>query len=69
MDLNQLLHAHQLAAMSEARAVTRAESSAHAEDVTALAVRIRTLRAGGGVDVSAEAPFVQGEPVTDYFAR
>lgn len=69
MDLNQLLHAHQLAVMSEARAVTRVETSVHAEHVTALAMRIRTLRAGAGADVSAEPPFVQGEPIVDYFAR
>lgn len=68
MDMNQLLCAHQLAAMGEASALRRADRSAHAEDVAALAARIRIMRADSGVDISG-APFVLGEPVADYFER
>lgn len=60
MDLNQLLHAHQIAAMGEARAPDRARRAAYADDVTQFAVRIRRLREDGGADVRG-APFVVGE--------
>ncbi|HSF12236.1 MAG TPA: hypothetical protein VLA50_04620 [Erythrobacter sp.] len=66
--MNQLLSAHQLAVVAEAEADSRAARATHGEDITALAVRIRSLRAGSGADVSG-APFIVGEPVADYFER
>jgi hypothetical protein len=68
MDMNQLLTAHQLAVVAEADADTRAARTVHGDAITALAVRIRSLRAGSGVDVSG-APFIVGEPEADYFER
>jgi hypothetical protein len=68
MDLNQLLHAHQIAKVDLARAETRAERDGHADTLSALATRIRTIREDGGADVEA-APFVVGEPLADYFDR
>jgi hypothetical protein len=68
MDLNQLLHTHQIAKVNHARAGTRAERDGHADTLSALATRIRTIREDGGADVEA-APFVAGEPVADYFDR
>ena len=68
MDLNQLLHAHQIAKVGHARAATRAERDGHADTLTLLATRIRTIREDGGADVEV-APFVVGEPEADYFER
>ena len=68
MDLNQLLHAHQIAKVDHARAGTRAERDGHADTLMLLATRIRTIREDGGADVEV-APFVVGEPEADYFER
>lgn len=68
MDLNQLLHAHQLAKTGHARAPDRASRAAYADTLTILATRIRSLREDSGADVSA-ARFVVGEPVADYQDR
>lgn len=68
MDLNQLLHAHQIAKVDHARAETRAERDSHGETLALLATRIRTLREDAGADVEI-APFVAGEPEADYFER
>ena len=68
MDLNQLLHDHQIAKARHASAGTRAERDGHADTLTLLATRIRSLREDGGADVEI-APFVAGEPEADYFER
>lgn len=68
MDLNQLLHAHQIAKVSHARAATPTERDGHADTLTLLATRIRTLREDGGADVGS-VPFVAGEQVADYRGR
>lgn len=68
MDMNQLLHAHQIAKMGEAQATTRAERAAHADTMAHLATRIRTTRAQAGADVDS-APFVAGEPIAAYRDR
>lgn len=68
MDMNQLLSAHQIAKVELARAATRAERDSHADTLTLLATRIRSLREDGGADVAA-APFVAGEPIAEYRDR
>lgn len=68
MDLNKLLHDHQIAKFGQTKATTRTARADHADAMTLLATRIRTLREQAGVDVSA-APFVAGEPIADYRHR
>jgi hypothetical protein len=68
MDMNQLLSAHQIAKVELARAETRAERDCHADTLTHLATRIRTLREDGGADVGG-APFVVGEAAAEYRDR
>jgi hypothetical protein len=68
MDMNQLLHAHQMAQIGQATAPDHARRAAYADTLTILVTRIRTLRGDGGADVSA-AQFVEGEPVADYRDR
>jgi hypothetical protein len=68
MDLNQLLHAHQIAKIYAAQAPSGAERAAHADTMAHLATRIRTTRAQAGADVDT-APFVAGEPIAAYRDR
>jgi hypothetical protein len=68
MDLNQLLHAHQIAMVGEARAETRAHRAAYGDTIAALAERIRDLRDESGADVDA-GPFIEGEPIAEYRDR
>ncbi|WP_086607199.1 hypothetical protein [Erythrobacter donghaensis] len=68
MDLNQLLHAHQIALVGESRATTRAGRDAFGDAITLLAARIRHTRTIAGADVTA-ARFVVGEPVEHYRDR
>ena len=68
MDLNQLLHAHQIAKFGQASVGNRAARADHADAMALLAARIRALRAESGANVSA-APFVAGEPIADYRDR
>jgi hypothetical protein len=68
MDLNQLLHAHQLAMVGQARAPDRARRAAYCDAISLLACRIRRARKAGGVDVLS-AVFVTGEPIVVYHDR
>lgn len=68
MDLNQLLHAHQIAKFRQASAPDRAARADHGDEMALLATRIRALREESGADVSA-APFVVGEPIANYRDR
>jgi hypothetical protein len=60
MDLNQLLHAHQIAKMGHAQTPDHARRAAYADAMALLAARIHDLRKAGGADVLA-APFVAGD--------
>ncbi len=61
MDLNELLHAHQLAAM-KARKANNVDERQNQFDLIALyAKRIRLLRKSDGLPHN-ETPFVYGEP-------
>ncbi|MCK0127436.1 hypothetical protein [Erythrobacter sp. F6033] len=60
MDLNELLHAHQLAAIRAHAANSVDERQNHFETIALYARRIRLLRKEGGTPES-EAPFVYGE--------
>ncbi|WP_273678473.1 hypothetical protein [Erythrobacter fulvus] len=68
MDLNQLLHAHQIALVGESRARTRRNRAAYGDAVAVLACRIRHERDAGGADIGA-ARFVVGEPIAAYRDR
>lgn len=60
MDMNQLLHAHQIAVFGKSRTTASAPRAAYRDTITLLAGRIRDLREDGGADVSA-ARFVIGD--------
>lgn len=60
MDLNQLLYAHQLAAMGQAREPDHPSREAHADDAAQFAQRIGRLREDSGADVTGAA-FLVGE--------
>ena len=68
MDMNALLHAHQIAKFGHTRAATPTARADHADDMADLATRIRTLRAESGADVET-APFVAGEEIAEYCDR
>ena len=53
MDMNQLLHAHQIAVIGKARTTARGPRAAYRDSIALLAGRIRDLREDGGADVSA----------------
>ena len=60
MDMNQLLHAHQIAVFGKARTTASAPRAAYRDTIVLLAGRIRDLREDGGADVNA-ARFVIGD--------
>ena len=60
MDMNQLLHAHQIALIGKARTTLKAPRAAYGDTIA--------LLEDGGVDVGA-GRFVTGEPVAEYVAR
>jgi hypothetical protein len=68
MDMNQLLRAHQIALMGEARAATRVRRAAYDDTLVLLAGRIRQLRIEGGVD-TGEAWFLVGDQIPAYRDR
>jgi hypothetical protein len=68
MDMNQLLHAHQIALIGKARTTLKAPCAAYGDTIALLAGRIQALREDGGADVGA-GRFVTGEPVAEYLAR
>ena len=48
MDMNQLLHAHQIALIGKARTTAHGPRAAYRDTIALLAGRIRDLRADGG---------------------
>jgi hypothetical protein len=62
MDMNQLLHAHQIAVIGEAAADTCDSRAVFEDKVVLLAARIRDLRIQGGADTSA-ATFITGDAI------
>jgi hypothetical protein len=68
MDMNQMLRAHQIALVGEARAKSPARRAAFSGAIKALATRIRRARKAGGADVDA-ARFIIGEPRIAYTDR
>jgi hypothetical protein len=68
MDLNQLLHAHQMAVMGQAQTPDRARRAAYDDAIALLAGRIRKRRREGGADVRA-GRFVTGEKIPAYRDR
>ncbi len=61
MDLNELLHAHQIAAMKAYRADNADERQNHFDLIALYAKRIRLMRKGVGSPHNG-TPFVCGEP-------
>ena len=61
MDMNQLLHAHQIAVIGKARTTASAPRAAYRDTIALLAGRIRDLRADGGAAIGP-ARFVVGDP-------
>lgn len=68
MDMNQMLRAHQIALVGEARATSRSRRAAYGGAIKALATRIRRARKAAGADVSG-ARFIIGEPRIAYADR
>lgn len=68
MDMNQLLHAHQIAVIGKARTTAHGPRAAYRDTIALLAGRIRDLCADGGAEVGT-ARFVVGDPVVPEQTR
>jgi len=68
MDMNQLLRAHQIALMDQARAANRARRAEHDDTLERLAGRIHDLRVESGAN-TRDAWFLIGDPVPEYRDR